>query len=212
MVVFDVAAVFLGIFLAQVSPGPNLIAVSSAALGSGRTPGLATAAGVATGVFVWAILFAFGIGTLLDSFPWTITGMRFLGGGYLVYLGLRALRSAFLAPTEGPVPEWTKTRVPAGYRRGLLVVMTNPKAALMWIAISMYLASSGISVLQFLAVGLGASASAMIVYGTYALLFSTGVVMRAYARFFRIIEGAFGLLFGAVGAKLVIDGAQEIRA
>jgi len=61
----DVATVFLGIILAQLSPGPNLRAVASAALGSGWTSGVATAAGVATGVFVWAVLFSFGIGAVL---------------------------------------------------------------------------------------------------------------------------------------------------
>jgi threonine/homoserine/homoserine lactone efflux protein len=41
----------LGVVLAQVSPGPNMMAVSSIALGAGRRAGLLTAAGVASGVF-----------------------------------------------------------------------------------------------------------------------------------------------------------------
>ncbi|MCB5176586.1 LysE family translocator [Microvirga lenta] len=208
----DIAPVFLGIFLAQVSPGPNMMAVSSASLGSGRAPGIATAAGIATGVFLWATLFASGVGALLDAFPQAITAMRFIGGGYLIYLGLKAVRAALTRSPGGRVAASVRTGGRAAYLRGLLVVLTNPKAALMWVAISMYLASSGLSVLGFLAIGLGASASAMVIYGTYALLFSTGIVMRAYARFFRAIEGSFGLVFGAIGAKLVVDGVKELRA
>ncbi|MBB4018401.1 threonine/homoserine/homoserine lactone efflux protein [Chelatococcus caeni] len=52
----------------------------------------------------------------------------------------------------------------------------------------------------------------MLVYGTYAVLFSTGVAVRAYQRFFRAIEGAFGAVFGAVGAHLLADGVRELRA
>jgi hypothetical protein len=50
-----------------------------------------------------------------------------------------------------------------------------------------------------------------LIYGAYALIFSTGVVMRVYARFFRAIEGGFGAIFGAIGAKLFIDGVRELR-
>ncbi|WP_268995453.1 hypothetical protein [Microvirga roseola] len=89
--------------------------------------------------------------------------------------------------------------------------MTNPKAAMMWVAVSMYLAASSLSTPQFLAFGLAASASAMTIYGAYALLFSTGFAMRAYARFFRFVEGIFGAVFGMIGAKLVIDGVREVR-
>ncbi|WP_268995454.1 LysE family translocator [Microvirga roseola] len=98
----EIAATFIGVLLAQISPGPNLMAVSSAALGSGRGAGIATAAGVATGVVIWAILFAFGVGALLQAFPQTLTAMRFLGGGYLIYLSLKALRTAFHGSGGGP--------------------------------------------------------------------------------------------------------------
>jgi threonine/homoserine/homoserine lactone efflux protein len=207
----EVAGVFAGVVLAQISPGPNLMAVSSIALGGGRVPGAIAAAGIATGVFVWSILFALGIGALLKAFPQAITAMRLLGGGYLVHLGLRALRTALSPSTKKPKPERAPMLAAEAYRRGLFVVMTNPKAALMWVAISMYLASLSLSKLQFLAIGLGASASAMIIYGTYALIFSTGIAMRAYARFFRVIEGSFGAVFGAIGAKVFIDGVRELR-
>lgn len=206
-----IAGVFLGVFLAQVSPGPNMMAVASAALGTGRRAGLATAAGIATGVFVWAILFAFGVGALLQAFPETVTAMKFIGGGYLLFLGVRALRSAFRPAAAMPAAGGGALRVRAAYRLGLAVVMTNPKAALMWVAIAMFLASSGLSAAHFLFIGAGASVSAMLIYGTYAVLFSTGIAMRTYQRFFRAIEAAFGVVFGAVGARLLADGVRELR-
>lgn len=208
----EIATVFLGIILAQVTPGPNMMAVASASLGTSRRSGLATAAGVATGVFIWAILFAFGIGTILRTFPETVTVMRFVGGGYLVFLGFKALRSALGPAGNGRVEKASAMAGPAAYRRGLLVVMTNPKAALMWVAVSMFLASSHVDGLRFLLIGLGASVSAMTVYGTYAFLFSTGVAVRAYKRLFRIAEGTFGILFGIAGGKLVLDGVRALRS
>jgi threonine/homoserine/homoserine lactone efflux protein len=207
----EVASILVGIFLAQASPGPNMMAVSSVSLGSGRRLGIVTAAGIATGVFVWAVLATLGIGAVLNAFPQTITAMRLIGGGYLLYLGLKALRAAFMSSGQGPVANHVEAGAAAAYRRGFLVAITNPKAALVWAAISMYLASSGLSSLHFLFIDVGASVSAMVIYGAYALIFSTGLVMRVYARFFRVIEGGFGAIFGAIGAKLFIDGVRELK-
>jgi threonine/homoserine/homoserine lactone efflux protein len=209
--VIEIVTVFLGICLAQASPGPNMMAVASAALGADRRSGIATAMGIAIGVFCWALLFSLGIGTLLTAFPQTLTAMKFLGGAYLLYLGFKSLRAAARAsPLSGSArPE--PMAVAAALRRGLLVVMTNPKAALMWVAITMFLASTHLTTAQFLLIGASASASAMAIYGTYAVLFSSGVAVRAYTRFFRAIEGTFGALFGAIGAKLVLDGIRSVR-
>ncbi|WP_269274810.1 LysE family translocator [Sinorhizobium psoraleae] len=100
--------------------------------------------------------------------------------------------------------------IDAAYRRGLLVVLTNPKAALMWAAISMFLGSSQLGLLEFLAIGVGASMSAVVVYGAYALLFSTGVALRGYRRFFRMVDGTFGIVFGALGGRLLWDGVKHL--
>jgi threonine/homoserine/homoserine lactone efflux protein len=209
--VIEIATVFLGVCLAQASPGPNMMAVAAAALGTDRRSGVATAMGIALGVFCWALLFSLGIGTLLIAFPETLTAMKFLGGAYLLYLGLRSLRTA-ARPAAGAGPARPEPIAPAAaLRRGLLVVMTNPKAALMWVAITMFLTSAHLTTVDFLLIGAGASASAMAIYGTYAVLFSSGVAVRAYTRFFRIIEASFGALFGVIGAKLVVDGIRSVR-
>ena len=90
--------------------------------------------------------------------------------------------------------------------------MTNPKAALMWVAVSMFLASAGLSGPLFLLIGLGAALSAMLIYGGYALVFSTGIAVRTYGRFFRLIEASFGAVFGFVGTKLVMVGLRDLRS
>lgn len=208
---FELLPFILGIFLAQVSPGPNMMAVSSVAIGSGRRAGMLTAAGVATGVFIWAILFAFGMGALLNAFPETIIAMKLLGGGYLLFLGTKAVLTALRQADSGKTSPGVRTIGRRAYATGLLVVLTNPKAALMWVAASMYLASLNLSGLQFLAIGTCVSLSAMAIYGVYAMLFSTGLAVRAYGRFFKLIETAFGAVFGMLGAKLVTDGLREIR-
>ena len=205
-----VAPLLVGIVLAQATPGPNMMAVTSLSLGSGRAAGLLAVAGIATGVLVWALLFAFGTAAILEAFPQLVTAMKLIGGGYLVYLALRSMR-AMLAAKSGAAVQVVHRSGFAAYATGLAVVLTNPKAALMWVAIALFLASSGISSDGFLVTGLFAAMSAGVVYGGYALLFSTDVARRFYRRLARWLEGAFGLVFGALGGKLVADGIADLR-
>jgi threonine/homoserine/homoserine lactone efflux protein len=200
----------VGIVLAQASPGPNMLAVASVSLGSGRGAGLLTVAGVATGALIWSVLFAFGAGALLTAFPELVTAMKLIGGGYLLFIAVKALRSAF-TKTPAVAAQRVKRSRWRAYLTGLAVVLTNPKAALMWIAIALFLAASGIGNMGYVGVGLYAACTALLVYGSYALLFSTGLAARTYGRFQRWIEGLFGVVFGALGGKLVFDGIVELR-
>lgn len=208
---FELLPLAVGVVLAQVSPGPNLMAVSANALGAGRAAGIATAAGVATGVFVWAVLFAFGVGAIIAALPSVLVVIKLLGGAYLTFLGLRALRTAFSARAQvlstGPF-----LGVGRAYATGLAVVLTNPKAALMWVAVSAYVATSGLSPFGFLMIGFCAATSAMVIYGAYALVFSAGRVRRLYGRGYRWVEVGFGAIFGALGTRLLFDGPRELRA
>jgi len=206
----DLLPLFIGIILAQVAPGPNFMAVSASALGVSRTAGLTTAAGVAVGVFVWAILFTFGMGALITAFPQLITLMKLLGGGYLFYIGLRSIISV-LRPGATQAPGAQEFARPSAFYRGLLVVLTNPKAVLMWVAVSAYLTSLGYGLGITFLIGIGVSLSALVIYTSYALLFSTGVAIRTYRRFFRVVEGLIGAVFGTLGGTLLFDGLKDLR-
>ncbi len=211
-VMIELLPLMLGVLLAQMAPGPNLMAVASYALGGGRRAGLAVAAGVAAGVFVWAIACTFGIAALFSSIPETIIIMKCIGGAYLMFLGLKALRAAWRGHGGALQSTHVEAAPLAAFRTGMLVVLTNPKAAMMWVAVSSFLAATHMSHGQFLLTGLCISLSALAIYSTYAVLFSTGMAMKTYARFSRMFEAGFGLVFGAVGAKLFIDGIRAARA
>lgn len=207
----ELIPLFIAVFLSEVFPGPNTIAVAASSLGSGRRGGLATAMGIATGVFIWAIAFTFGIAALFQIYPQAVTFMKLIGGAYLVFMAINAVRSLIVGAKEEIKAGGKSVSIFAAYKLGLYVVLTNPKTVLMWVAISTYLAATGTSSLQFLIIGFCIALLAVVIYGTYAILFSTGFAMRAHKRFFRIIEGVFGAVFGLFGAKLLIDGFKELR-
>ena len=196
----------------QVSPGPNLIAIAGAAMGQGRRAAIMVALGIATGVAAWVTLVALGIGTAIEDNPGLLVALKVIGGSYLLWLGLRALRAAWRGGAVHLPSDAARLSMQGAWAKGLLVVMTNPKAALGWAAIASFLFGAGLTTWQVAAFAPLGSLSAMLVYGGYAVLLSTGGATRAYRRFWRAIEALFGSLFGAMGASLMIAGVREIRS
>jgi threonine/homoserine/homoserine lactone efflux protein len=114
-----------------VIPGPAVLYIVAQSVGQGRRAGLVSASGVASGGFVHVIGAAVGISGLLLSSATLFSVVKFVGAGYLIYLGGRRLlgleASALVAPTGG------RTRRQL-YRDGAVVNILNPKTALFFYA------------------------------------------------------------------------------
>ena len=200
-----------GVVLAQASPGPNMMAVASTGLSQGRRAALFAVAGVASGMFVWAAMAALGLGAFFEAYPHSLTVLRLAGGAYLGWMGWKGLRACW---RNAPVSVSGDARrvSPAGaWGRGLGVILTNPKAALMWSAVATYLYGAGLEPLEVLAFGPFAACTALVIYGAYAVAFSSEAAVRGYGRFSRWIEAAFGLAFTALGGRLLVDGMRGLR-
>ena len=92
--------------LALVSPGPNFALMLRIGLGSGREAALRTTLGIAVGEAVWGFAAVFGVAALALRYPVLGTAIRWAGGGFLLWLALGALRSA-----------WRRRRWPRPARR-----------------------------------------------------------------------------------------------
>jgi hypothetical protein len=64
-------------------PGPDFIIVTRHAAISGRRAGMATGLGIASGVFVWAVVAAFGVASLLAASAVAFTVVKLIGAVYL---------------------------------------------------------------------------------------------------------------------------------
>jgi len=179
-----------GVVLAQSSPGPNFLATVSTGMSQGRR---------------------IGFGAVLSVFPWLLIAMKIIGGLYLMYLAYKATRSAII-DNDLTVGKDTKTKgYWQAYRNGLLVIMTNPKAALMWAAVASFLFGYGLNGYEVSGFGPLAAITGFLIYGGYLMLFTSGFAIKAYRRFARWIEAALGVTFAALGASLLLSGLKEIK-
>ncbi len=194
--------------LATASPGPSNMAIMATAMGAGRAPALILAAGVVSGSMFWAMLAATGLTALLENYAWALTFIKVAGGLYLLYLGYKSARSAMTPPLNEEGGERSivqSSGFTALYRRGLYLHLGNPKAVLAWVAImSLGLRSDAPSGTLWAIIG-GCAALGSLVFGGYALLFSTAPMVRAYRASRRWVDGVLALFFGFAGVKLLLS-------
>lgn len=195
---------------AQLSPGPNLLAVSGLALAQGRLRAVAAAVGVATGATIWVLALTLGISAVFRTHPMLINILQLIGGSYFVYVGLRALISVIkggVLKVEGHIGKMT---LGTAFRTGLLVVLTNPKAALMWASIVAFMTTSGLSTTGVMAFAPIGGLSALIIYSGYGLLFSTNVAQNYYKKTARAFEAIYGFTFGGLGAYFIFSAVTGV--
>lgn len=124
-----------GIYLAVLaSPGPNFFILSQMALDGRARAARCVVLGLTTGSVAWVLLSIAGVATVLARHPQLGTALRVLGAAYLVWYGVKLLRSAWKVPAVNAAPS-TALAVQsawAAYRTGLLTGLTNPKGAAFW--------------------------------------------------------------------------------
>ena len=87
---------FVGISaLVITTPGPDTAMTIRNALLGGRSAGLSTALGVSTGLAIWALATSAGLAALLIASEPLFLAVKYVGAGYLVWLGVQSLRAAF---------------------------------------------------------------------------------------------------------------------
>src|SRR5262245_20801019 len=124
------------ILLGAMSPGPDFVIVTRSAALSGRRAGMACAAGIGAGVFVWSAVTAAGVAGLLAASAVAFTVVKLAGAAYLMLLGIRALLAARRGEySESGAARPNLTSPWRAFRQGLLTNLLNPKVAVFFIAL-----------------------------------------------------------------------------
>ena len=122
------------VFVVSAIPGPNMLLVMTVSAQNGLRRASATMAGCLSALVLMLAVSAAGLGVFLQAWPAMFDALRLIGAAYLVYLGVKAWRSAPHAPaadSSTAIPAAQPVRsLPALYRNGFLVAGSNPKAIL----------------------------------------------------------------------------------
>ncbi|QGN33536.1 LysE family translocator [Microlunatus sp. Gsoil 973] len=117
-----------------VIPGPSVLFTISRAMTVGRRAALLTVIGNALGCYLQVTAVAFGVGALVSVSVVAFMIMKYLGAGYIVFLGVQAVRhrrSLLEAVTRATSRPRSTVRVVLD---GLVVGVTNPKTIVLFAA------------------------------------------------------------------------------
>lgn len=195
------------IFLVGVSsPGPNVLAIIGTSMNDGRRFGVSLALGVAAGSLTWGILTALGLSALLSAYAPALMFIKIAGGIYLIWLAKKAFRSAMSNYDLDTVSSQSRQKPLYQYAfSGYLIQMSNPKAALAWIATISVGLKAGAPVWVAFAIVFGIFILSIICHVLYALVFSIPFMVSAYGRARRCVQATLGTFFGVAGLGLLLD-------
>ena len=139
-VVASLPAFVLAVLLISASPGPAMALIFRRAALRGLRGAVPTVLGLEAGLYVWALFAGLGFAALVAASEVAYLVLRLVGAGVLLYLGVKALRAAWLA-RRGDAPAVGEESPPDRRRRwwgafgeGVVVQLANPKAAVFMIA------------------------------------------------------------------------------
>ncbi len=199
----DLALAYLAYLIATLSPGPANLAIVATSIRNGRAAGLSLASGVLLGSLTWGILAALGLSTFLVAYGWTMEVLRIAGGCYLLWLAWRSMRSALNHDRAIPPAAAAKSSGRAFFTRGLVIHLTNPKSIFAWLAIIAIGVGPGSPTWVAAAIIAGCWLLGIVIFGGYAVVFSTRRATTTYLSARRWIDGATAAIFGIAGLKLL---------
>ena len=160
---FLIAAVVI-----TLAPGPDNLMVVSLGAARGHRAGMAFGLGCACGCLSHTVLAALGVSLLIAASPWAFGTLKLCGGGYLLWLGFKALTaSSGIARGPAGTDDASTDRLAPLFRRGLLANAINPKVILFFLAFlpQFVVADRGAPGVQMAQLGLLFTAQAAVIFG-----------------------------------------------
>jgi len=116
----------------NLAPGPDIAFIMGQTVRGGRKTGFAAMAGIWTGAFGHVLMAAAGLSAILATSAVAFSVVKWVGAGYLIWLGIQALRS----DGSGFIAEGIKSsaKLMPIYRQGVVVALLNPKVAIFFLA------------------------------------------------------------------------------
>jgi threonine/homoserine/homoserine lactone efflux protein len=130
--IHDFALFAVSGLLLNLTPGPDTAYILGRSIAQGRTAGLASAFGIMIGSIFHTCAAALGLSALLATSALAFTVIKLIGGGYLLFLGIRMILER---GQQLHLPSaFRRSSAASAFRQGVLTNVLNPKVALFFLA------------------------------------------------------------------------------
>lgn len=191
-------------------PGPAVLYVTSQTMFGGMRSGLPAAAGVLAADFLYIVLSVTGLSAVLAASYDLFTLLKWAGAVYLIYLGVRLLRSAF-SKSEGITSMAAPVASKRSFLSGFALHAANPKALLYFGSLVPQFVDSthplGPQIISLAGIHLLTAASVLLSYATLSSYLRHSEVSAGASRAFKVAAGS-SLVGAGVSMALLRKGAE----
>jgi RhtB (resistance to homoserine/threonine) family protein len=189
--------------LAAASPGPDFVLVSQQTLSNGKKAGLMCSIGIALGLSIHITYSAFGLATVIANSSSALWAIKVLGGGYLIYLGIKGLRAKPANITESTVTIPTKHSAKKSIGIGFLCNALNPKAPIYFVSLFTIVLSPDMPVYQIAIYGVWIMVIQFAWFSLLVGLLSRPSINFRFKRYGHWIDRVLGGAMVALGIKVI---------
>lgn len=191
----------LAMFILAITPGPGVFATVSRALSTGFWNTTPLILGIVVGDLIFLLFAIHGLSAIAENFNALFGLIRYLGSGYLIYLGIKLWRAQGGQLELGPSGRQSGL---GGFWGGLSITLGNPKVILFYCGfLPHFMVLEGLAVMDVVAIAVTVSlvlGSVMLFYAYTAararLLFRSKVAQK------RMNRTAGAVLIGTGGILL----------
>jgi RhtB (resistance to homoserine/threonine) family protein len=190
--------------MAAISPGPDFILTIRNSMLYSRRTGIYTGMGIALGLCIHLFYCAAGVGYLISRSVMLFSIIKFLGAGYLIYIGVSSIlsRGSFNSTVEEKsTTELSRTDA---LKMGFLTNVLNPKATLFFLSLFTFVINPKTPLYIVLIISLIIVVTALTWFTIVSVFFTQKRVQENFLKYGNIINRLFGGLLIAIGIKIVL--------
>jgi threonine/homoserine/homoserine lactone efflux protein len=195
-------------FLALLSPGPDFVLVVKSAIKNNGKNAIGVAMGIASANALYITLCLIGVGSILAASIFIMVGLKIVGGLFLIYLAIQALRARKVSynnldvanPTNSDV---IKTTFFKEFITGFMSGILNPKNLLFYLSLFTVVLTPEIGIAFKLGLGIWMTAIVFLWDLSVIFILSTQKIRSKFIKAAYYIDKVTGVLLGLIGFAII---------
>lgn len=190
--------------LAVISPGPDFAVVSKNSLVYSRKAGIYCSIGVGLGILVHVTYSLIGIGFIVSRSVLLFSIIKYLGAGYLIYIGYKSIKSrrSLLVKKVKIKKELSPWQ---SFKTGFLTNALNPKATLFFLSLFTLVINTSTPLWLKLVYGAEMSITTFLWFAVVAVILSHRSIKGYFSSIQHHVERVMGAILIAIGIKVAIS-------
>jgi len=190
--------------LALISPGPDFIMAVRNSLVYSRKTGLWTAVGFGFGIAVHILYCLAGLAVVISKSILIFNTIKFLGAGYLIYIGLKSFYAKSSKLDVGEYKKKDDITALSAVKTGFLTNVLNPKATLFFLSLFTFVISPNTPMIIMLIMGSIMIINTILWFSLVAVLLSQKRIRMIFEKFQNVFNKTFGGLLIVLGIKIAL--------